>query len=325
MDRANPIAVHLDALRRTQDHMTVTGGNTLGASGSIFEMPVAATMLLMDPRQTDRTAYLAGFRFVNNDDVLDRFLFTIMEEVRRMGCRRLVGPVDFTPNLGAGALRDHFDKTPPIGTPYNPPYVAELMDTAMRPLGQSRLYRYTLAETTALRRHDGPAVLSLVQPERLANDLFPIFRSGVGGLHGLPAPDQPEARFLLTWITSWPAEAWLATVNEEAVGFVILQPDLSDRIRRAKGGRNPLWREWLHWRQRTPVEAARIVHLGVVDQWRGEGIGRQLWQQALDVSHERGWRELAVGPVADESDAAAFLLHMGATRRQHYTTYYLDI
>ncbi len=264
VDRANPIMLHLDALRRTQDHMTVTGGNTFGASGSIFEMPVAATMLLMDPRQTDRTAYLAGFRFVNDSDVLDHFLFTIMEQVRRMGCRRLVGPVDFTPDLGAGVLRDYFDKTPPIGTPYNPPYVAELMDTAMRPLGQSHLYQYALTETAAPQRQGGPALLSLVQPQRLAGDLFPIFRSGFDGLHGQLTPDQPETEFLLAWLMSWPTEAWLATVNQEAAGFVILQPDLSDRIRRA---------EW-----RTQPSLARMVALAAAgaDQcrqsrlsWRG--------------------------------------------------------
>jgi GNAT superfamily N-acetyltransferase len=288
-------------------------------------MPVAATLLLTDPRQIDRTAYLVGFRFVNDTDVLDRFLATIMEEVWRMGCRRLVGPVDFSPNMGAGVLHDHFNTTPPFGTPYSPPYVAEAMDAAMRPLGQSHLYQKTVVEIAPPLSHDGPAILLPIQPRRLADDLFPVFFSGFTSLYGLPVPDQAEATFLLAWATSWPIEAWLATVNAEAVGFIMLQPDLSDRIRRANGGRNPLWREWLHWRQSAPANAGRVLYLGVIDHWRGKGIGRQLWQHALAVGHAKGWQELVAGPVADGSNAVAFLKNMGATRRQRYTTYYLDI
>jgi len=197
------------------------------------------------------------------------------------------------------------------------------MDIAMRPLGQSHLYQKTV-ESPPLPQ-DGPAILSPIRPQRLAGDLFPVFRSGFTGLHDLPAPDQPEAAFVLAWTASWPIEAWLATINEEPVGFVMVQPDLSDQLRRANGGRNPLWREWLHWRQRAPVSGGRVLYLGVIDHWRRQGIGRQLWQQALAVGYARGWQRLVAGPVADESDAVAFLQRMGATQRQHYTTYYLDI
>ncbi len=193
IDRASPIRLHLDALRRPRQQVTTSPGSNSsfsgGIAGAIFEEPVAATTLLIDPRHSERTAYLAGFRFINDSEVLDHTLSIFMEELWKRGCRRIIGPVDYSPHLSAGVLCDYFHVTPPMGTPYNPPYVAELMNTAMRPLYRSRLYQQILSGAPTSTVH-GSAVLSRIQPRRLIDDLFPIFQAGFTRQGDLPIPDR---------------------------------------------------------------------------------------------------------------------------------------
>jgi predicted N-acetyltransferase YhbS len=60
---------------------------------------------------------------------------------------------------------------------------------------------------------------------------------------------------------------------------------------------------------------------GVLPRWRQQGIGKQLWAAALASAHLQGWRSLSVGPVADDSAAAAFLLAHDAQPKQRYALY----
>ena len=92
-------------------------------------------------------------------------------------------------------------------------------------------------------------------------------------------------------------------------------------LRRAGGGRNWLWRLWWLWRRTQPTASGRIVAGGVLSRWRRQGIGNQLWAAALKSAHQQGWRTLSIGPVADGSVAAAFLLAHDAQPLQNYALY----
>lgn len=324
LDSAAPILLHVNALRHSGRRMTVAGGAGYGAPGSIFESPVAAVVLLRDPRRQDRATYLGLLHFANDDDVLDRLLGILLEELWRTGSRRIIGPTGLSPRLESGALHDHFDVTPPMDTPYNPPYVPEILDQALQPLARSRLY-YAALDEAAAQPPTSPAALSPFPADRLVHDLLPLFSCAFDAAEGAPPLDQPEATFLLDWVQTWPTEFWLATMNDRPVGFLALQADLATSVRRANGGRNPLWQSWLAWRKRRPAMAGRILFGGVAESWRGHGIGRQLWQHARRRAHQQGWRSLTVGPIFDGSHAAAFVTHMGATPRQTYVTYSMDL
>ena len=54
--------------------------------------------------------------------------------------------------------------------------------------------------------------------------------------------------------------------------------------------------------------------------WRGQGIGLQLWRQALDQARQMGWQAITCGPVVIGSEAAAFLARQGAHSQQRYIT-----
>jgi GNAT superfamily N-acetyltransferase len=140
-----------------------------------------------------------------------------------------------------------------------------------------------------------------------------------------PPPDTGEASFLLRWLGHWPLYAWLAQVDGQPVGFVLLGPDVSSLLRKAKGGRHLPWRLWLTWRRRRPLRQGRIFYGAVLSQWQGQGIGHQLLHQALSAGHHLGWQRLSIGPVSDQAPACTFLERQGARPRQTYRLYQREL
>jgi GNAT superfamily N-acetyltransferase len=285
-----------------------------------LERTVAAAVALIDPRRQDRTAYLGLLHCINNVDTLGRFLDGAAELLRPRGVRRLIGPTGLSPHLGSGLLQDHWQQTPPLHTPYDPPYLPEMADIVLSPLARSRLYRLNLPDVIPAAPA-GRAQLAPLEPARLAGDLLPLLAAACPNWAGSIPPDAAEAGFLLAWLTPWPLFGWLAEVDSEPVGFVLLQPDLAPRLRRANGGRNPLWRLWLAWAGRRPVRHGRLLFGGVLPEWRGQGIGSQLLHQAQMTGRELGWQSLTIGPAPTGAAANKFLAHHGAKAEQSYGLY----
>jgi hypothetical protein len=60
---------------------------------------------------------------------------------------------------------------------------------------------------------------------------------------------------------------------------------------------------------------------GVLAEWRGQGIGGQLWQTALGLAHHQGWESMAIGPIGMDSAAADFLRRKSAISQQSFSLY----
>ena len=151
------------------------------------------------------------------------------------------------------------------------------------------------------------AKLTPLEPARLATDLRPLLVAACPVWGGFPPPDTAEVDFLVNWVGRWPLFGWLADVDDQPVGFILLQPDVAPRLRQAKGGRNPLRRLWLTWASRRPAHYGRVLFAGVLPDWRGQGIGRQLLFQALLTSQQQGWQSLSIGPIPSAAPANQFL------------------
>lgn len=312
-----PLLLHLEALPRRRRPQQEPGSPHF--SGALMEEMVAATALFTSPQRAPGIARLGLLHCVNHIDPLERLLGELSELLWAMGCRRVIGPTAVTPYLPAGALENYFHVTPPLHTPYNPPYLPDLFASLLEPVQQTTLFH--LPAPTEAPPVAGPAQLAPLDPERLGNDLAPLFAAACVVPPGLPPPVEAEIGALLPWLQLWPHYGWLATMDGAPAGFVLLQPDLAPSIRLARGGRNWAWRLWLHWRKTRPVNAGRLVFGGVLPAWRSQGIGRQLWRQALATGVTLGWRALTIGPVVDDSPGYRFLMAQGAKPQQRYTLY----
>lgn len=319
VDRQHPALFWIEAL---QGQPNTSGTWNAHRYHNVFmEQAVAVTALLADPRRNDGTATMALLSVANDVESLERLLGVAQEQAYGRGRSRLIGPTALSPHLGYGVLLDHFDKTPPLNTPYNPPYLAEIMDSVFTRVQRARLFH---VETRAsVTRVDGPAVL---RPLSEADDakVLPYLLTALDDNVEFPRPDAAEAAFLLAWWGVAPRSGWVAEVEGQPVGFVLLQPDLAVALRQTKGARMPWWRVWWQWRRTWRAGAGRVVSGGVLPRWRRQGIGRQLWAATMESAQQQGWRTLSIGPVPDDSAAAAFLRAHEATPLQRYALYGTD-
>jgi GNAT superfamily N-acetyltransferase len=312
--RFQPLFVYVEALPRRQPQRSADPQQT-AFSTSLFEIPTAAAVVLTDPRRHDGTAYLALARWIN-DPASVRAMFNFLpEQLAETRLRRLVGPTGLAPSWGGGLLVDHWDRWPPQDTPYNPPYLPELLARG-QPAGHCHLFHLPVSDSGTMV--DGPAELVSLPPKRMVEVVPPLLVAATDPRPELLPPDELEAAFLLRWLNLGEAQLWVAQVEDRPVGFVALGPDWAGRLRRARGGRKWLWRAWLAATSRLAVPQGRILAGGVLPDWRGQGIGRQLLAQATRAAGDQGWRQITIGPLAGDSRAARFLGQAGAAAGQRY-------
>lgn len=313
--RMTPTLLYFDGLRRMQERPLPATPNLAS-----IEAPLVTAALLQDPRRHDRTAYLAHLHCANSKSTLLAFQDKIVEELSNQGIRRFVGPTAFSPHLGSGALASHWQLPPPHLTPYNPPYLPELLARRMTPIAQSALFHVDVPATAQIALV-GPAELRPLHPAQLSHELLPLLAALGQNPAGFAPPDALEADFWQRWLG--PAlHGWVAWVERQPVGLVLLLPDLAARLRRWRGGRG-LWWLGLTAVRHQPVRAGRVLLGGVLPHWRGQGVGRQLWRQTLLSAQAAGWQTMTIGPVwaGKESTAVSFLQNHHALPQQTYQLY----
>ena len=289
-------------------------------SAMTFEEPVAAAMLQLDGRRQDGAAYLGLLRCANDEETLERLLAKAFEVAAEQGAAHLLGPTGVLPAWQPGVLMSHFNRLPPWHTPYNPPYVGDLLAAVMEPWLETRLFEFAIP--AALPPAPQPALIEPLPLARLSTHLLPLLTEAADLGAAFPACDDLEAQTLLQWLGSTLSPlAWLATVDAVPVGLIMLQPDLAPLLQRSGGGRGLVGRAWLALGKGRRVAAGRLLLGAVLPGWRGRGIGLQLWRHALQAAAAAGWQRLTCGPLPPASPAAAFLTRRGATAAQHYVTF----
>ncbi len=315
--RAGAQPVYLEALpaRRTQVH---TGAMQPSLAGAVFEEPVAAAVLLCEP-QHQGAAYLSMLHCVNDEEALDRLLGAALEQSFEAGCTRLIGPTGVIPAWCSGALTNCFHLTPPIHTPYNPPYLTDLLGMTMTVCHQSLLMRLPVDRSAPVA--SGPATIEPLHLTALSDALLPLLDAALAPHALAPALTADAAMLLLQWVMAFPTIGWAAYVDGVPAGFVVVQPDLAPVMRRFGGGRSLMVRWLAALAKRQPAPRGRLLFGAVAPAMRRRGIGRQLLSHALSYAADAGWRELTCGPFAESSPAVTCLQAAGAGIEQRYELY----
>lgn len=311
---------YMEALPRRTRSVSVSASPSL-AAGALFEEPVAAAIVFCEP-SAQGTLYLSMLHCVNDEEMLDRLLAAILEYGAEMGCSRIVGPIDVIPGWSDGALTNCFHMSPPLHTPYNPPYLADLLGGSMTSFQQTVLLHVPVNATVGAA--EGPAALQPATLADLAGPLSPLLADALAPHSEMTKLPADATDLLVRWLSVHPTVGWIALIKEQVVGCVFVQPDLAPLLRRLRGGR-PLWLRPLFsaagyrpLANRWPISRGRLLLGSVVPGWRRRGIGRQLLQQALHFAAKAGWRTLICGPFVDSSPAVTCLQKAGAQIEQRY-------
>lgn len=318
--------LYMEAFPRRARPVSASASHPL-AVGALFEEPVAAAIVFCEPSDQG-TLYLSMLHCVNDEETLERLLEAALEYGAEIDCTRIVGPIDVIPGWGDGALTNCFHLPPPLHTPYNPPYFADLLRGSMASFQQMVLLHLPV-QTTAEAK-DGPAILRPAKLADLVGVLSPLLADALATHSSMAKPSAEAADLLVRWLAFHPTVGWVALIEDKPVGCIFVQPDLAPLLRRLSGGR-PLWLRPLlspagywplarHWRS----SRGRLLLGAVAPAWRRRGIGRQLLQRALHFAAEAGWRTLVCGPFADSAPAVICLQKAGARIEQRYELFEIN-
>ncbi|MBN1342796.1 MAG: hypothetical protein JXQ73_08970 [Phycisphaerae bacterium] len=253
-----------------------------------------------------------------NDPRVSGELFDAAEDwARELGMRTLTGPQGFTGLDKIGMLVDGFESLPTIATYYNYPYYADLLGRYgfVKEIDyiEYRLDGFCLKDfpprATALaekvKRRRGYRVLEFSTRKELlrwADQVFELLDEAYGDLHGYTPLSTPERdHYIQQYFPYVNKELVKIVVNDrdEAIGFFIAMPSLSDAFRKAKGRLLPFGIIHL-WRAMRPGNKILDFYLmGVSKRYRNRGVDLVLASEMHKSAARLGFEEGRANPMLE--------------------------
>lgn len=229
------------------------------------------------------------------------------------------GPVSPSMNHEAGLLVDGFETPPVIMTPWNPAYYGGLVDGAGYRKAQDlvgydiaaegrlaipdRVRR--LAERTARRTGVRFRRLDVASLESEARKALELYCDAWSGNWGFVPPSWDEfwhtARDLKHVIV--PDFSYVAEVDGEMVGVMMLARDINHVLREMPSGRLWPWNVWKLLTRLGKVRRGRIVLLGLRADYRHRGLFPLFAWEAARRAREIGFEGAEASWILDDNDA----------------------
>lgn len=229
------------------------------------------------------------------------------------------GPVSPSMNHEAGLLVDGFETPPVIMTPWNPAYYGRLVEGAGYGRAQDlvgydipaegrlavpeRVRR--LAERTARRTGVRFRRLDVASLESEAREALELYCDAWSGNWGFVPPSWDEfwhtAKDLKHVIV--PDFSYVAEVDGEMVGVMMLARDINHVLREMPSGRLWPWNVWKLLTRMRKVRRGRIVLLGLRADYRHRGLFPLFAWEAARRAREIGFEGAEASWILDDNEA----------------------
>lgn len=240
--------------------------------------------------------------------------------LRGKGCRTVQGPLSFGIYDEIGVLVEGFDTPPFVLTPHNPPYYGRLFEEngwrkavdwyAFR--GRNGVSdegvdpRFGRFSERVLKR-PGLTVRNLdpkVNLERDVKIVQSIFNTAWDGNWGhVPITDREFERLkeaVLTMLV--PQLSPLIEVDGRPVAFALALCDANVAVKRVNGRLFPFgWITLLATMRRT--DRFRLILMGVLEEFRGQGLEAALYHQVMREAIRLGYREIEMSQIVETNAA----------------------
>lgn len=255
-----------------------------------------------------------GFFDTVNDQRVSRLLFQEASVwARREGLTEIIGPCGLSGGDGGGILVEGFDERPVMGIPYNFEYYDSLLqgagftkdsDYLSGYLNRSdsldeRYYR--VAEKVKARRgFHIKSFRSKGELRRWTARIVEAHSKAFCNNYTYYPPTEEEVALLLETIFTVvdPKLVKLALKGDQVIGFLVVLPDLSVALRKAKGRLWSWgWRHLLAEKRRARVITANL--LGVLPQYQGWGVIAVLYIELAALFFRHGYERLEVVTVKE--------------------------
>ncbi len=258
---------------------------------------------LFNEHQDDNAGCFGMFEAIDDAEVAHALLDAAAEWLARRGHSRMLGPIDYSMNYSCGLLVEGFDKPPRVMMNHNPSYYARLLDSWglakakdlyawwFEPNPRIERWRARVERAVArggvtvrpFRRSDLPA--EILRCRAIYNEAW---KENWGDVPMTLAEFEYLANFLRH--LAIPDLLLMAEVNGRAVGFSMTLPDFNEAARAANGRLFSyglpigLWR---FWRKLKQVKTCRLLALGVIPEFRRQGVAELLILRTFDYGTQQ--------------------------------------
>jgi len=290
----------------------------------------------------DKIGMFGLFELVNDYAVAEALLSTAIDWVGKRGMTALRGPLSFSQNHECGLLVDGFDGPPAVMMTYNPRYYIDFYE------------RFGLTKAMDLYAYIGDLAQFGGDPSTLPVKLVRVTEKVKERIGIITRPanmkvyeeeiERAERVYNQAWEKNWgfvpltdaeieklaadlkqiidPELAIVAEIDGEPVGVSIAIPDINQVLIHLNGRLFPLgWLKAL-WHARK-ITGARLLIMGVVNQYRGRGIEALLMFEALRSAVLNGYQSIEMSWILENNDMMnRIILNTGEPYGAHvYRTY----
>jgi hypothetical protein len=276
----------------------------------------------------------------DDPEVFAALLATAESFLKGRGVKHVQGPYTLSINEETGLLVDGFDTPPMMLMPHDPPYAAGrlealgyrkekdvyayLLDT-QAPLSPSaqRMLEMPPAKSVRLRQLDFSDYANEI---RRMVDIFNDAWSGNWGFVPLTEAETEEMATRMKIILD-KRLVWFAELDGEAVGFIVVLPNVNEAIRDLRGRLLPFGWAKLLWRLKVRgVKSARVPLMGVRRRLAGSVIGGalplQLIGAVLPSNAAFGFRWIELSWILEDNLSMRRILErLGARAYKTYRVY----
>jgi len=275
----------------------------------------------------ENIGFFGLFECVENYAVAERLLAKACDWVKARGKSAIRGPASYSVNEEFGLLVDSFDKPPCILMPYNPPYYKDFVErfgfvkamdllqlfidvgklgdaeTAMDP----RLVRLTKKIQQRKKITMRPADLKRFNEEiQIMKSLYAqAWEKNWGNVPMTEAEIDYLSHNLRQFVD--PDLILIAEADGVPVGLALCLPDMNTPLRRAdpRPGVPEWWtlfKLFYHWKVRKEIDTMRVVLLGVLEDYRKQGIEAMLYMEVARRALPKGIHKAEGGWILEIND-----------------------
>ena len=307
LSRKNPFYVHA----RLQLWMAYRNGQPVGRIAGILDEH-------HNRYHHDQAAFFGFFECLNDPAVAKALFDTVCQWAAGLGMRRVLGPMNPNTNETCGLLIEGFDSRPIFMMPYNPPYYAELVESAgFRKVKD--LYAYWLELTPYMtqrlariaricRRRNPQLTFRHVERRNIQEELRlirDVYNAAWEDNWGFVPMTHEEIEFLAKRLKPLFYEefVWLALDGETPVGFMLGMPDLNEAFWHLRGRLlSPgLFRALPYLLGKKHPHVGRVITLGVKAEYRNRGIESVLISEALQIGLQLGYKAAEASWILEDN------------------------
>jgi len=313
--KRNPFFQH----GRLQLYLARRGDRVVGTIG-------AFTNDLFNQFQETNSGWLGFFEVLDDPEAAAGLLQAAEGWARTAGHRSILGPAQFSTNDEVGLLVDGYDDLPRILMTYNPRRYLGYFQAAGYAKAMD-LWAYSTSLTKFKQSGGLPPKLGRVLDKVRARDRFHV-RS-----LDMRRYDEEVERVKRVYNNSW-ARNWgfvpmtdaefdrmgeqmksiidpdLVTIVEmegEMVGFGLTLPDLNEPLHGAypRPGTPEAWtflKLLWNWKVRRKVSWIRVFALGVLPEFRGQGVDALMYQATVDAGLRKGYENVEMSWILENND-----------------------